>query len=274
MGKLLEALDPELTEWIQKQKMFWVATAPLSGEGHVNLSPKGIEGTFHIESSKRCWYEDLSGSGVETIAHLRENGRITIMFQAFSGAARIVRVYGIGTVHEFGTPEFERLLPTDKRHISARSAIVIDIHRVSTVRWACGWGVPKYIYQEDRTTAFDFFRKYEAGDQKLATDPSSASEGQEKQTMKYWWTYWNLKSIDGLPGILSAHKSDKVPGTTRPHRFRGPKNWTDEAQLEAVDIEQPKRFGLLRREAGFIVGIAVGVVLTLGSGQLANLVSH
>ncbi|KZV88548.1 hypothetical protein EXIGLDRAFT_678810 [Exidia glandulosa HHB12029] len=271
MGKVFDSLSPDLIEWAQKQKMFWVATAPLSSDGHINVSPKGIEGTFHIEGPNLCWYEDLSGSGVETIAHLRENGRITIMFQAFEGAARILRLYGTGTVHEFGTPEFERLLPTDKRHISARSAIVIDVHRVST---ACGWGVPKYIYKEDRSTAFDYFRKHEAADQVIAANPSSAPEGLEKQTMRYYWGNRNSTSVDGLPGIATAHESDKVPFTTRPHRFRAPADWTDRAKMEAADLEEPGLPIMQRRETVFIAGILLGLTLSVGSRQLAKLVSN
>lgn len=130
---------------------------------------------------------------------------------------------------------------------------------------ACGWGVPKYVYQEDRTTAFDFFRKWEANDQQLARDPASAPEGAEKQTMKYWWTYFNLTSIDGLPGVQTAHTSEKVPFTTRPHRFRAPAKWTGESELE----EQAP--GLVRREARFLLGLVVGVVVALACTHMSAL---
>jgi hypothetical protein len=114
MGQFLEELPQYLIEWILKQQMFWVASAPLSPDGHVNLSPKAIEGTFHVANSRRVWYEDLSGSGIvslvgavpsianrtsqgaETVSHIRENGRVTILFHAFEGPARIVRLYGKG----------------------------------------------------------------------------------------------------------------------------------------------------------------------------------
>ena len=113
MGQFLEELPQYLIEWILKQRMFWVASAPLSPDGHVNLSPKAIEGTFHVANPRRVWYEDLSGSGIhffgqccsfangtpqgaETVSHIRENGRVTILFHAFEGPARIVRLYGKG----------------------------------------------------------------------------------------------------------------------------------------------------------------------------------
>jgi len=97
MGVFYEAIPKSLIEWIREQKVFWVATAPLSGSGHVNVSPKGGK-YFGVIDEKTFWYQDLSGSGNETIAHLLEprNGRITIMFNAFDGAPKIVRLWGKG----------------------------------------------------------------------------------------------------------------------------------------------------------------------------------
>ena len=114
MAKYWECLQPNLIAWIIAQKLFWVATSPLSPDGHVNVSPKGVAGTFHVIDERRVWYEDLTGSGtnirlistseahgdtisgIETISHIRENGRITIMFNAFDGAPQIVRLFGKG----------------------------------------------------------------------------------------------------------------------------------------------------------------------------------
>ena len=96
MVKFYDHIPPDLIKWLLKQEMFCVATAPLSPDGHVNLSPKGLKGSFHIISPNRVWYQDITGSGVETISHLRENGRITLMFNAFEGAPRICRLWGIG----------------------------------------------------------------------------------------------------------------------------------------------------------------------------------
>ena len=118
MGQYFDEIPEHLVSWILDQQMFWVASAPLSPQGHVNLSPKSIEGTFHIVNRRRVWYEDLSGSGkpfafrlrfrvdrhfslgAETVAHIRENGRVTILFHAFEGPARIVRLYGKGQITE------------------------------------------------------------------------------------------------------------------------------------------------------------------------------
>ncbi|KAI0353193.1 hypothetical protein OH77DRAFT_1512833 [Trametes cingulata] len=141
MGKFYESIPPELIPWLRKQEQFWVATAPLSAEGHVNVSPKGVRDSFHVLSPTRVWYQDLTGSGVETISHLRENGRVTLMFSAFEGPPRIVRLFGTGTVHEFGTPEYDALIPPEKRRPSSRSAIVVDVHKVGT---SCGYAVNYY----------------------------------------------------------------------------------------------------------------------------------
>src|ERR1700742_1900268 len=104
MGRVLEKIEPELAEWIARQKVFFVATAPLSANGHVNNSPKGGE-AFRILGPMEVAYQDYTGSGAETVAHLQENGRIVIMFCAFTGGPKIVRLHGRGTVVE---PDHER----------------------------------------------------------------------------------------------------------------------------------------------------------------------
>ena len=102
MGRTYESIDDEMREWIGAQHLFFVATAPLAADGHVNLSPKGLD-TFAVLGPREVAYLDLTGSGVETVAHLRENGRITLLFSAFEGRPRIVRLYGRGAVVELGT---------------------------------------------------------------------------------------------------------------------------------------------------------------------------
>src|SRR5262245_16275670 len=97
MGKLFESLTPELQEWLAQQKIFFVATAPLAPGGHVNCSPKGGD-TFRVLGAREVAYLDLTGSGIETVAHLQENGRIVMMFCAFSGPPKIVRLHGTGHV--------------------------------------------------------------------------------------------------------------------------------------------------------------------------------
>src|SRR6266481_3043098 len=109
MGKLYESLRPELADWLAEQKVFFVATAPLAHDGHVNCSPKGGD-TFRILSEREVAYLDLTGSGIETVAHLQENGRIVIMFCALSGPPKIVRLHGIGEAIYPSHPDFVRLV--------------------------------------------------------------------------------------------------------------------------------------------------------------------
>ncbi|TFK82479.1 hypothetical protein K466DRAFT_500243 [Polyporus arcularius HHB13444] len=203
MGKFYDCVPEELVPWIKRQQMFFVATAPLSASGHVNLSPKGLRGTLHIVDKTRVWYEDLSGSGVETISHLRENGRITIIFCAFEGAARIVRLFGIGKVFEFGTPEYFELIPPEQRLSGSRAAIVVDVHKANS---SCGYAVPLYTFKQDRSTLLKWSDKILGDDTNTRVYP--------ERSMKWWWAKTNLHSIDGLPGLHSAHITDAVPRAT------------------------------------------------------------
>src|SRR5215213_1794764 len=108
MGKVFEGITPELAKWIKKQKMFFVATAPLSADGHINCSPKGLD-SFRIINSDTVAYQDLTGSGIETIAHIQENKRIVLMFCAFNGPPKIVRLHGHGEAVLPGDKDFEFL---------------------------------------------------------------------------------------------------------------------------------------------------------------------
>src|SRR3954471_7074384 len=110
MGKVFDAIDDHLREWIARQPMFFVGTAPLAGDGHVNVSPKGPAGTFRVLGPRRVAYLDIVGSGAETIAHVRENGRIVVMFCAFEGAPKILRLHGRGEVLPAGDPRYDALL--------------------------------------------------------------------------------------------------------------------------------------------------------------------
>ncbi|KAL1940581.1 hypothetical protein VTO73DRAFT_8016 [Trametes versicolor] len=226
MVQFYDAIPDSHIAWIKKQHIFFVATAPLTGE-HINVSPKGLDGTLHIESPTRVWYEDLSGSGVETISHIRENGRITIMFCAYEGPARILRIYGRGTTHEFGTPEYDALIPAAQRHPSSRAAIVIDVRKVST---SCGYAVPMYTFKAERSALTHWGAKMEKLDSAfpprfLPSAEADAADGEApvptvtldteagprvyaKGGMKAWWTGWNVRSLDDLPGLRSAYLSD------------------------------------------------------------------
>ena len=130
--------------------MFFVATAPSGAEGHVNVSPKGMTGTFAVLGPHRVAYLDYHGSGAETIAHLRDNGRITLMFCAFGGKPNIVRLHGTGRAVPVTDPEFAALLPSfaapPDTH-GARSIIDVAVHRVSD---SCGYAVPLMAYEGDR----------------------------------------------------------------------------------------------------------------------------
>ncbi|KAH7882436.1 hypothetical protein F5I97DRAFT_366362 [Phlebopus sp. FC_14] len=185
MGKFYDEIPESLLDWIKKQQMFWVATAPLSPHGHINLSPKGTADCFHVVNSKRVYYEDLTGSGVETISHVRENGRITIMFSAFEGPPRILRLFGVGTVHEYGTPEYESLIPPQTRKPGSRAAIVVDVYQVGT---SCGYAVPLRLSSQTKAMCND-------EDAKVSPRP---------KTLGAYWALKNSNSLDGLPALLTA----------------------------------------------------------------------
>lgn len=148
MGKVYETITPDLKTFIEKQKLFFVSTAPLSQEGLVNMSPKGLN-SLRILDETTVAYIDLTGSGAETIAHLKENQRITFMFCAFDGPPKIVRLYGKGEVFERDTPEFEAMKTLFPEYPSARSIIKAKLTRISD---ACGYTVPFYDFKADRDT--------------------------------------------------------------------------------------------------------------------------
>lgn len=179
MAKTFPEIDPKLRAWIAQQHMFFVATAPLAADGMVNCSPKGLD-VFRVLGPRRAAYLDLTGSGVETIAHLRENGRIVLMFCSFDAAPRIVRLHGTGRAHPVGTPEFQALLPHFEALPGARSIVEVDVARISD---SCGFGVPRMVYEGERTTLTDYWEQ-KGGD--------GASTYQREN---------NARSLDGLPGL-------------------------------------------------------------------------
>lgn len=170
MGVFYETIPPSLQEWIPQQKLFFIATAPLSPNGHVNVSPKGGP-YFGLLSPTTFWYMDLTGSGSETIAHLHEpgNARVTVMFCAFEGAPKIVRLWGKGRVLERTSEGYEEFVREKKvEEIAAsRSVILVDIHQVGS---SCGYSVPFFDFKEFRPVLNDFFekkaRKHREGDEK------------------------------------------------------------------------------------------------------------
>lgn len=158
MGKVLEAIDDRLARFIAKQHVFFVATAPT--EGHVNLSPKGMD-CFRVTGPNEVAYLDLTGSGAETIAHLRADGRITFMFMALGGGPMILRLYGHGRVVEPAHAEWDDWQARFPTFTGTRSIIVAAIHRAAT---SCGYGVPVYRYERERPTLEEWAKKQgEAG---------------------------------------------------------------------------------------------------------------
>lgn len=180
MGKVFEQIDDRLRRWLIKQPLFFVATAPTSVDQLVNLSPKGSVGTFAVLDPHTVAYLDLTGSGIETIAHLRENGRIVLMFCAFDGPPKIVRLHGRGRVVMPDDEEFPTLVTRFTEHPEVRSVIVVDVTRASD---SCGYAVPRMTYEEDRDIL----------------DLSNAKKGPKR--MAAYRAEKNAASIDGLRGL-------------------------------------------------------------------------
>jgi len=179
MGKLPTSVEGAVRQFIEQQKMFFVATAPLAAQGHVNVSPKGLD-SFRILGPTTVAYLDLTGSGVETIAHVRENGRIVIMFCAFQGPPKILRLHGIGRVVEPLDAEFAAFRSQFPEFMSMRAIIVVEVTRVAD---SCGYGVPLMSYQGDRS-------------QLNAWAEKKGTEG-----LKQYRRDKNRVSLDGLPGV-------------------------------------------------------------------------
>lgn len=180
MGQVLESLDAKLTEWLAARPVFFVATAPLAADGLVNCSPKGMAGTFAVLDDRRVAYLDLTGSGIETVAHLRENARIVLMFCAFEGPPKIVRLHGRGHVVLPEEPGFTELVHRFSDHPGIRSVVVVDVDRVAE---SCGFAVPLMSYVSDRDVL----------------DRSAAKKGPEK--LVAYRAERNATSLDGLPGL-------------------------------------------------------------------------
>ena len=186
MGKTYDHLADNLIAFIEAQKMFFVATAPLGKDGHVNMSPKGYD-SFKVIDANTVAYLDLGGSGIETQAHVQENGRITIMFCAYDGPANIVRLYGTGEVVDFGHKDYAKMLAMFPGFERARAVITIKVHRVTD---SCGWGVPFYEFKGER----DQLQRY-------VENPNRTD--QEWMDRRY---EANAESIDGLPGLTKTEK--------------------------------------------------------------------
>ncbi len=190
MGKVRDSIDDQMRAWIARQHMFFVATAPSGGDGHVNVSPKGMADTFALIGERRCAYLDLTGSGAETVAHLRQNGRITLMWCAFDGPPRIVRFHGTGTVVLPDDPSWEDLLSSFGSHRGARAVVVVDVDRIAD---SCGYSVPLMDFVAERT-------RLEEWAENRSDDELSAYRVQK-----------NARSIDGLPAFDVAETGTDTP---------------------------------------------------------------
>ena len=182
MAKQFDAIDENLAAWIVAQPVFFVATAPLDARGSINCSPKGNRGEFTVVDEHTVAYLDQTGSGVETIAHLRENGRVVLMFCAFSGPPRIVRLHGRGRSVLRDAPEFERYahLFAGAAGVGVRSVVIVDVQRTSD---SCGYGVPQMAFASHRPTM----------------DQWSQRKGPEG--IRDYWAQKNRVSVDDLDGI-------------------------------------------------------------------------
>ena len=158
MADFYDSITDELRAFIEAQHLFFVATAPLSGDGHINLSPKGLD-SFRVLDPNRVAYLDMTGSGNETSAHLLQNGRITFMFCAFEGAARILRLYGRGETILPGSSGWDALAPHFTIYTGARQIILAHIDQAQT---SCGYAVPLYDFKAQRETLTKYWEQRDA----------------------------------------------------------------------------------------------------------------
>lgn len=185
MAKVHDRIDERMATWIEAQPIFFVATAPLAEQGRVNVSPKGTVGTFRVLDDHTFSYADLTGSGAETVAHLRENGRICVMFCSFDGAPNIVRLHGTGRVVLHDEPGFDEQIAVfgaaaSDRSLALRAVITVDVARISD---ACGYAVPRMDLVEERDVL------------------DSWTARKTPETMRAYRDLKNTTSLDGLPGL-------------------------------------------------------------------------
>ena len=188
MAKLFHEIDDKIRGFIEAQTMFFVGTAPSGDEGHINVSPKGGSNLFRVTGPLGFAYVDLMGSGIETIAHLRENGRIVLMFCSFDGPPKIIRLHGIGTPVQQGDARFAEALAafdiTDEQRRAVRSVIEVEVTRVAD---SCGFVVPKMTYDGERDQLYRY------------ADNRLRKEGPE--AVRAYVSANNAESIDGLTGL-------------------------------------------------------------------------
>jgi hypothetical protein len=182
LGRIYDEIDRRLTGWLESQPVFFVATAPLTGDGNINCSPKGNRDEFRVTGPRSAAYLEQTGSGIETVAHLRENGRIVLMFCAFDGPPRIVRLHGTGRPVLADDPEFAAVAPLfpGGDGVGVRSIITVDVQRVAD---SCGYGVPLMAFEGHRSTMNEW------------------AERKGPDGIRSYWEAKNRSSIDSLDGL-------------------------------------------------------------------------
>lgn len=182
MGRTYDVIDENLASFLESQPVFFVSTAPLGAEGHLNCSPKGNRDELAVLDERTIAYLDQTGSGAETIAHLRENGRIVLLFCAFEGSPRIVRVHGAGEAVPVDDPRFVTLSERFSRStdVGARSIVLVSATRISD---SCGYGVPLMSFEGHRPVM----------------DRWAERKGAEG--IREYWASHNAVSLDALPGL-------------------------------------------------------------------------
>lgn len=179
MGKEFQEIDGRMQRWIERQRLFFVSTAPLADDGRINCSPKGLD-ALRVLAPRQIAYVDTGGSGIETVAHLKENGRIVIMMCAFDGPPKIFRFYGHGRSVEPHHAEFEQLVPMFADMPAIRNFVVVD---VTSIRDSCGYGVPVYEFKRERESLKNW-----------------CDDKTEEELLEYRHER-NAESLDGLPGL-------------------------------------------------------------------------
>lgn len=249
VATVYDGISDDLAAWMADQPVFFVGTAPLAADGHVNVSPKGMAGTFAVVDPHTVAYLDYSGSGAETIAHLRENGRVVLMFCAFSGRPTIVRLHGRGRVvlaADPGFAELRRLFPKD-REVGQRSVVVVEVDRVAD---ACGFAVPLMEFQGDRDVL------------------DAAQSRRDDAYFEEYWRTRNAESIDGLPAVAPPMSPGGASGHPRvtswsTHRITVP-GATLHAEVSGPPLEPP-------------AGTSLPLVLVghpMGAGDFRDLAEH
>jgi hypothetical protein len=200
MGKIFERIDDHQRAWIARQSMFFVGSAPLAEDGHVNVSPKGPIGSLKVLDDHTVAYLDVVGSGAETIAHLRENGRIIVMLCAFDGPPRILRLHGTGEIVHATDERFAELLEQggyEQSEVTESHRAIIVVH-VTRIADSCGYGVPLMDYVGERP-----HQAKSSAKRVRVHGPDAYLDYQREH---------NAASIDGLPAVDATESARRTAG--------------------------------------------------------------